>query len=115
MSRQTTIPRGPIAETLEKALWLIGDEKCWTQGASATDDLGDYVSPSSPYAVHWCVAGAIAAFTDRYGAAISLLDDFAEGHSGQRTNIIEVNDTSTHAAVISILVDALEHAEQEGL
>jgi hypothetical protein len=46
-------------QQIEAVIELLSDKSRWTQGQSARDSEGRPVEPDSPYAVCWCVEGAL--------------------------------------------------------
>lgn len=113
--------RGPVAEALEQALFLIADEKCWTRGTFARRRDGESTAPWRPDAVRFCAIGAVEAVVGHNGPerpVLRLLSEFASGHREDDrcwVTLSAVNDSASHADIVSIFVDALEYAEEEGL
>ena len=52
----------PIVNALEGVRGKLA--KGWCQRAMAKDSLGGHMDPQSPYAVRWCLVGAVLGSTD---------------------------------------------------
>lgn len=102
-------------ETLKAVKALIEDPKHWTQGAMARTSDGSKSYADSASATCWCIAGAYyriagnAAANDRTWQAI-----YAAGELLFNEDVIFVNDTFGHAAVMQVLDAAIAEAEKTG-
>ena len=97
----------------ERARELIADEQHWCQRHLALDVNGVVVSPTSAKAVKRCALGAVIA------AAYQLTHDFDAAHQlghealGLRyraATLMQINDTSGHAAVLALFDEVIAAA-----
>ena len=86
-----------------RALDIIRDPLCWTQSASARDGQYRSVSPRSPEARSFCGFGALARAAHERGLSEWLLSDIFG--PGALANLIRVNDSQNHDAVLACLHD----------
>ena len=101
-------------DVLLAALFLLQDESKWTQQAHARNRNGTSVRPTSPYAVCWCVLGAVAKVSNRYGIIdpqlIKYLDAFMEWkYPGRFTNFGDFNDYHTYGVVLGLVKEAVDN------
>ena len=72
----------------------------WTQGTEARDTHGNWVSPFSPYATQFCLAGAAISLNIPIGDLPGILSKAI----GEPVNsITEFNDNSEHHKVVKAL------------
>jgi hypothetical protein len=102
-------------EILKAARDLIADETKWTQGCSAKDAKGEYVSPLSVEAVCFCAIGAVSKVSGQpaFVADKSEPARYLWEVIGVRDQFVfEFNDTHTHPEVIALFDKAIARAEQ---
>jgi hypothetical protein len=97
-------------QIVERARELIADEQHWSRRILAQDVNGVVVSPTSAKAVKRCALGALIA------AAYQLTHDFDAAHQlgheavGPRyraATLMQINDTSGHAAVLALFDEVI--------
>lgn len=97
-------------QIVERARELVADEQNWCQRHLAQDVNGASVSPTSTAAVKRCGLGAVIA------AAYQLTHDFNAAHQlghealGPRyraATLMQINDTSGHAAVLALFDEVI--------
>jgi hypothetical protein len=86
------------------AFALVSDPKTWTQGISARDANGEYISEDEKAAVSFCSLGAINRTGFDVGAYAGWLSQslnrFCIEHRGR--NIADYNDSHTHVEVVTL-------------
>ncbi len=99
-------------ETLRAARQLITDPAKWTQGEYARDADGNEVKAWSEDATCFCAYGAIQRVTEHEDSEADFFLRKA-GMSKFGINVIDLNDTHTHAEVLALFDAAI--AELEGV
>ena len=97
-------------QIVERARSLIEKEEYWCRGTLAMDARGNAVYPAHAAATRRCVLGAVIAaareFTNdskqAYDLAISIVRSFRG-----TTTLVNVNDVRGHAAVLTVLDEAI--------
>lgn len=100
-----------IADILKRALKRVRNKKRWTQGVIAEDEDGRWINPRSKRAVRWCASGAIRAEGNSLltARAEALLDSVAKSMY-KLLDIVAVNDTLGHEAILKVYKEAIKRA-----
>lgn len=101
-------------KVLKDARAKIENPEHWCQGHYAVTTAGKGVGPAHPRACAWCAQGALEAsgFTPYSSDAIGLAQLAAEELGF--ASIPELNDTTDHATVLTMLDRAIERARRDG-
>ena len=104
------------SELLIKAKAVIADPKHWAQGWYAKDAEGQPVGPRKSYAVCWCSVGALEKVAheenthDTHSTTARYLFDVS-AECGY--DIIDLNDNSSHEAVMRAWDKAIKLAKED--
>lgn len=81
---------------------LLDKPEKWTKGASARDKSGEVVSPDSPNAICWCLAGAMRRCRLDKDVAINVVRDVIGG------SITEFNDGVATFESLTTVINSFE-------
>lgn len=101
------------SELLKAAKAKIAYEKCWTQGASARDAIGDAVDYTHDSAVCYCSTGILTKLLPKSPQHVwrKAWDALSKATCGF---IAVYNDNHTHAEVMAKWDEAIKLAEDDG-
>ena len=101
----------PATEILLSAAFALTPEENWTQNALARTRSGDSTDRSTPYAVSWCVVGAIGEAQDALG--VRAWTDVGRALTAAcGGDYVTFNNTRTHAELVEAIYKAAEISEE---
>ncbi len=100
----------PPDEALREMREFLQDEKRFCKRTSAKDINGKSVSPHSKKARSWCIEGLYYMLGLSYNMSVKYLHEAADTLFTK--DLIWVNDNLGHAAILQVIDEAIEAAEE---